>query len=429
MNSKILLISDQAKTAAAVKQALPDYLLTETADRQSALQHCQADQPDLVILDHDLSAIDAVQLYRQIRLASPRTPVIMLSAANDIPLAVAVTRLGVVDFLKKPLVAEQLRQAVAKSLALKNADLPGPAAARWLRGDSPALKRFYEAAAEAVNPGPNVLLLAEPGINVRSAAEYLHARSARPRRKITTLDLASFNRADLEGSFWTTVQELMVEPAAGSSQSEEDRTGTLLLENIAVLEPGFQASIFAFLRERRGKIDREILAVIAAYDSGFLALADTGGFKAVEVPPLRRRKEDLPLLIVDLLAELTVKHNRTISGITAPALAALSLYDYPGNYRELRGLLENALLHTAGGTIGLKELPLDLAALIAIAEKRALAGGAGSLGAAKRLFEKELYETLAAKSGGEIGAVARFLDMPKGTLAERLEELRSYPLD
>jgi len=169
--------------------------------------------------------------------------------------------------------------------------------------------------------------------------------------------------------------------------------------------------------------------VIAAYDSGFLAAADTSGFKAVEVPPLRQRKEDLPIMIVDLLADLTVKHDRTISGIAAPALAALFLYDYPGNYQELNGLLESAVLRADGGTIGLKELPLDLDDLITSAEKRALAGGAGSLAAAKRTFEKELYAALAAKTGGESGAIARFLDIPKSTLVERLEELRGYPSD
>jgi DNA-binding NtrC family response regulator len=422
MGKKILLVTDQPKTAAAVKQALSDHLLTETIDRQSALQHCQSDRPDLVILDHDLSG-------RQIRLASPRTPVIMVSAANDIPLAVAVTRLGVADFLKKPLVAEQLRQAVEKCLAAKNVELPGQAAPRWLRGDSAAVHRFYEAAADAARTSANILLLAEPGIEVRSAVGYLHARSLRPRRKITGLDLASFNRADLESSFWTTVQEIMIEPAGASSQNEEDRTGTLLLENIAALEPNFQASIFAFLRERRGKVDREVLAVVAAYDSGFLAAADTSGFKAVEVPPLRQRKADLPLLLVELLSELARKHNRPASALTAPALAALSLYDYPGNYQELSGLLENALLQAAGGTIGLKELPLDLEALIDIAEKRSLVSGAGSLAAAKRNFEKELVETLTAKTGGELGPVARFLDVPKSTLIERLEELRGYSPD
>jgi DNA-binding NtrC family response regulator len=429
MPIKILLISAEAKTAAALKQALPDEQITVTGECQAALRLLPSDRPALVFLDHDLPGIDEAKFFRQVRLAAPRIPIIVISADNNIPLAVAVTRLGAADFLKKPLTAEQISQAVARIKTAKPAELPGQGAAYWLRGESAALHKFYQAAEEAVTAGHNILLLTEPGIDARPVAEYLHARSARPRRQITALDLASFNRAGLEGSFWTTLQELLAEPADSAGQSEEDLTGTLLLENIATLEKNFQASIFSFLRERRGRIDKDILAVVAACDSGFLAELDTESFKTVEVPPLRQRKEDLPLLIVRLLADLSLKHDCNVGQLSLPALEALSLYDYPGNYQELRDLLEHAVLLAEGAAIGLKELAFDRDALIAIGQKRALISGEIGLVAAQKSFEKTLYETVTAKADGDVGSAARFLDLPKNTLTERLTELRSDPLN
>ncbi|MCU0640636.1 MAG: hypothetical protein MUC35_00925 [Candidatus Margulisbacteria bacterium] len=419
MTNKLLLISGDHRTAAVIKHGLPDYRLVDSV----------AEQPTVIILDQAEGSEDHGKLFRRLRLTAPRTPIIILTADNDIPLAVALTRLGAADVWKKPLVAEQLKAMLNKALTPTAWALPGKTAAPWLRGDSAALRRFFNEAAEAIGVSRNIILLAEPGITLADAVAYLHAHSYRPRRRITRLDLASFHRPDQESSFWTTVQELLAEPVAGGNLNEEDRTGTLLLENFAALDKSFQATLLAFGRERRGKIDREITLVIAAYDSGFLAEADTAGFRQLVVPPLRQRKDDLPQLIADSLIELAVKHDRPIAGIAPEALAALALYDYPGNYEELSGLLEQAVLRTTDRLIGLPALALDRALLIETAAQRTLTGSAGSLTEAHRNFERLLYAALTAKSGGDVGAVARFLDMPKHALAERLEELRSYPVD
>lgn len=426
MERKLLLISAEARTAATVKQAAPGYALAQTADRQQALPLLESERPDLIILDHDLPGGESFPFFRQLRLAAPRTPVIMLAADNDIPLAVAAAKLGVADFLKKPLLPEQLRQAIDAVLAVPR-QLPGRAGALWLQGAGAALENFYQAAETALRQSRNIALLAERGIDARAVAEHLHIRGNRPRRKVAELDLGSFNRPELEAHFWTTVQELMAEPDGKSPQTEEDRTGTLLLTGFSRLDGAFQSSILTLFRERKGKLDKEIVCLVALADGQAAGKLDLNGFYQLTVPPLRDRKEDLPLLLEGYLRLFAREHNKTIAGVAPDALALLALYDYPGNYAELADLLDAAVLKAGGGTIGLGDLPIENEMLAGAAAKRALASGAYTLGEARKLYEAALFAALLAKSGGDTGAMARFLDLPRTVLTERLAELNADP--
>lgn len=421
----VLLISDDARTEAAVKEALAGQAIETAKTAAAALAAVKAAVPGLALLDLELKGADGLQLFKQLLQAAPRLNAVILSAENDIPLAVAATKLGAADFLRKPVVAKLLRDSVAQNLAPAAAAQLPPAAAQWLHGGSAALKKFYlETGNFLAGSNKNLLLLGGPGIAKRDVAAYLHASGPKKKRGLRAIDLADFRRADLEAPLWSSLQEIMT---ARETQSEEDRCGTLYLDKIETLEPSLRAGIFQFVRDRKGKLDGEIVVAIGLGDRALAGEAD--GFAQLEIPALKERGEDLPLLINFYLKRAVKKYDKPAKGVAADALDLLALYDYPGNYRELAGLIEQAVLAASGELVELKDLPLDLAALKTVSIRRSLLNGQRELKAARREFEKELYDVLLKKSGGGVAAVARFLDVPKTALSERLDELGGDPAD
>jgi len=418
----ILLIEDDARVEQAIKSALPDFSCETARDEKEAAAAIEQARPALIIIDHELKKLDGLQVFRAVRLQTPYTPVVMLSSLNDIPLAVTATKLGAADFLRKPVTAKDLLAAVERNLAAAGERRTAPARAAWLQGDSPALRKMYADIRAALETRRNLALAAERGIDQTDLAEYIHQAGWKPRRELRTIDLASFRRPDLEGSFWATVQEAVGESKA-SAENEEDRCGTLLLENVESLEESFRLSIFEYFKERTGKVDQEALVVIGLFKAGSLPHHLQKHYDLVAVPPLRERKADLSQLIGRRLAALAAEHDKPVAAVSAELLYLLSLYDFPGNYHELDALLTAGVLASTAATLELKDLPLDFRSLIALAIKQARLRGQLSLEEARRWLEKLTYKALLAKNGGDAAAAARFLDLPRTALAERSAEL------
>jgi DNA-binding NtrC family response regulator len=423
MKKTILLISDEAAVEQAASGVLAEFSLTAARSANAAAELIAQKKPSLVIIDHDLKEGDGLQVFRQLRPLLPYTNFIMLSHANDIPLAVRAAKLGVADFLKKPIMAKELRGAVERNIASsEELALAAPETA-WLQGASPALKKMFELIREALPALTNIVLVAERGINKSDVADYAHRRGRRRKSRLRVIDLAAFRRENLEGSFWATVQEAVGEN--GSAVDEEDRCGTLYLENIESLEESFRLSLFEFFKEPKAKFDPEVLVLIGVYDRQSLPSDLAKNYLEIEVPPLRERKVDLPLLVSRELSSYARLHDKKVRALSSDLLYLLGLYDWPGNYHELAALLEIGVLSAAGEILEINDLPLDFNALMSAAVRAAHTKGKLSLEEAKRWLEKLTYKTLLGKTNGDLGAVARFLDLPKTMLAERTAELGS----
>jgi DNA-binding NtrC family response regulator len=419
----ILLFTDDHATEVHIREALPDHDVASVSQIESAANSIQAKIPDLVIVDFDLRAQDGLQVFRHIHQLVPRVRIILLSASNNIPLAVKATKLGAADFIRKPLDIKILRQSVEDNLYRMEELYPLPAGEEWLRGESPGIAKLYSALRQAVLTGNNLIVFAERGIEKRSIVGYIHARGLKPRRKLISLDLNFFRRENLEANFWATIQEVMTEPEMASVQGEEDLCGTLFLDNIEGLDDNFKRSIFDYFKSRKGKTDKQILAVIGISERKELQSENIRDYPWVEVPPLRERKEDLPHLLGYYLNLFCRKHNKQVRAISADLIDFLTAYDYPGNYRELECLLEQGVLSAGSEVLELKDVAVDIEGLMEFTLKRIFSSGKLGLGEAKREFENKLYSFLLAKTDGDLAATARFLDLPKTTLAERLDDL------
>lgn len=423
---KILLIEDDRKTENAVREALGgDYSVETARDEKAASALLEETLPDLMIIDFDLKGKDGLQIFKEIQ-ASVR--VIMLSASGSVPLAVSATKLGVADFLRKPINAEQLRVAVEKNIMLEETSLRWIEGLEWLQGGGVGLRKMYSDIQATIAGGSDVLLIGERGIAKEKVAEFIHRNSAQRRRRFIKLDMASFRRESLEPHFWAAVQEFMALPEGKSLQSEEDRSGMLYLENVEHLDEHFKQAVFSFFRERRGKIDRKVRVVFGFYQKSavpkyvFRGHAGTRDHALIEIPPLRARKEDLPRLLELYLNKYSVKLNKKVSFISTEVLEFLANYEYPGNYLELERMIQEAVLNAPEEKLELKNIPVHFKGLLQVSMRESLRENL-PLEEARRRFEKDLYHIMLKKAGGESAKVARFLDVPKSVLAERLEDL------
>ncbi len=414
---KILLIGDEPQAEAGIRSALAEYEVLAVKG-EGAVDCVNKEKPDLIVFDLDLKGTGGLQLFRQVRLLAPQIKILVLSVSGDIPQAVALTKMGAADFLRKPVVAEQLRASVRANLAAAGEIVGPPAGAGWLSGESPKIKKLYSDIRAALAASKNIVLFGERGIEKTDLVELIHAHSLKRKRKLQALDLASFRRENMETFFWGTLKEFMAEPELGAAQNEEDRTGTLYLENLESIEQSFRLSIFDFFRERKGKVDKEVLALIGICDKSVLQPESLKEFALVEIPPLRERKEDIPRLIAHYLKFYSVKYNKKVKGVSADLLDFLAAYDYPGNFRELECLIEQGVLLSGSEGLSLKDIPSDFKGFLQVSRR-----------AGPEEFEKNLYDLLLTKTGGDVAAAARFLDMPRTVLNERIEELGCGPAD
>ncbi|MFC1637773.1 response regulator, partial [Candidatus Margulisiibacteriota bacterium] len=265
----ILLITDSHKTENSVREALgKSYHLESARGGKAAAELLAKKSADLIIIDFDVKGEDGLRIFRSLGTAAKT---IMLSAAGSIPLAVSAAKLGIAEFLRKPVNAEQLREAVAKHIAKEVPSLRWPQGLEWLRGGSPGLQAMLAAIQAVLAEKRDVVLVGEPGVPKAQVAEFIHQNGPRKGRKFVKVDAGSFRRESFENHFWATVQELMSLPEAGSIQAEEDRCGTLYLDNVENLDDHFLLSILNFFQERSGKIDKSIQVIIGVSRRGALA--------------------------------------------------------------------------------------------------------------------------------------------------------------
>lgn len=421
----ILLIEDDPKLVKSISEILGREYKLETADTaEKAVKIIQKAVPSLILLDFDLKEMDGIAIFQKIHPLAPHIKIIMFSSSKSIPLAVSATKLGVSDFLPKPLAAEQLRQSAEDNLyhpekiylTLSGIEAP------YLEGQSQKLKDMFAEIEKAIKENQDIILVGALGAEKVKVAELIHRHGFKKDRKLLALDLSSFLRESTEASFWTTVQEIMAEPQISRFQLSHELCGTLYLENLEALGEHFRWSILDFFTAKKGKISREIKVIIGVFEKTILKDFKSKTFRVIEIPALAERKEDLPHLINAYLKRLAQELNKPVKYFSAEALEFLSSYDFPGNYKELEDILRISILSAPEDKIELSHLPLNLEMLLRSSENQIFLKRRFSFGEARAIFEKNLYQILLAKTK-DISAAARFLDVPRTTFEERLKTL------
>jgi len=455
MARDILIVDDEADIRMLIGGILSDegYQTRAAGDAASALAAMRARQPNLVILDVWLegSEYDGIDLLKILREEHPLVPVVMISGHGNIETAVAAIQEGAYDFIEKPFKADRLilvveRAIEAAQLRRENAELRLRAGGQGeLIGISPAINAVRQAIERVAPTGSRVFIAGPPGAGKEVVARLLHARSRRAEGPFVVLNCATMSPERMETELFGT------EPGSNGPDTprrigvlEQAHGGTMFLDEVADMPLQTQGKIVRVLQEQsflrvggtqRVEVD---VRVIASSNRDLVQAMGQGNFREdlyyrlnvvpITVPPLRQRREDIPLLSKHFLKVAAEMAGLPAREIGEDALATLQSYEWPGNVRQLRNVMDWLLIMAPGEVrdpIRSDMLPPDISA-IAPTVLRMDKGEqmmTMPLRDAREVFEREYLLAQVNRFGGNISRTATFIGMERSALHRKLKSL------
>lgn len=374
---RILLVDDELSIRFGLSAVLRQhgYAVDEAATAAEAREAIRSLRPDAVLVDHELPDGDALGLLPLFLEIDPQLPVLVMTGHASIELAVAAVKAGAEHFLTKPVDIEALvillereighRERLRRQAASERRD-PMRAPQPFL-GVSNAVRSLEKSARKLAESDSPVLILGEPGTGKKVLARWLHENGLRTGGAFVDIHCA--------GLFGEALESELFGNAAGTGLLDLANRGTLFVEEIADLDPRIQPRLLEVLetkRYRRVQEDRDLpvdIRLIAATHHNLGAMVREGQFHGelyfriqtvpLHVPALRERPQDIPPLAQALVEELAKDLGRGTIELTSCALEALQGYRWPGNLRELRNVLEGALLRIRGSRIDASAFRFD----------------------------------------------------------------------
>ena len=447
---RILVVDDEVNARTALAELLRDegFEVETAADAFKALGKYDAFSPHLVLTDLKMPGMDGIELVRKIQAMEDPAAMVVMTAFGAVQSAVEAMRAGAVEYLTKPLNFEELLVVVDRVLetqALKaetrrlRQRLRDKLAPRNIVGSSPAMHRVFEIVDQVAPSKSTVLITGESGTGKELIASAIHQRSARAGGPFIKLHCAALAENLLESELFGHERGAFTGAVArrdGRFQLADG--GTLFLDEIGEISPSLQVKLLRFLQEHEfervgsGQTIRVDVRVIAATNRNLAEEVARGRFRedlfyrlnvvAVELPPLRDRRSDIPTLAKFFVDRYAKDNGRTIEGLSSDALDVLTAYDWPGNVRELENAIERAVVMAPGPLIERRHLPAS------VRPSQRAEGGAPPI-PGSTLAEIERYailETLRA-TGGSTSKAAEALGISVRTVQYRLHEYNAAP--
>jgi two-component system nitrogen regulation response regulator NtrX len=376
MAESILIVDDEEPILNSLSRVLEDegYGVTVAKSGAEALKVMTTDPPDLLLLDIWMPEMDGLQTLKRAREQFPRLQVMMMSGHGSIETAVKAIKLGAYDYIEKPLSLENVTLRVRHALDQhrleeENLTLRAKVERRFeLVGTSPAMQRLRQLIATAGPTNGRVLVSGENGTGKELVARAIHQQSPRRDKPFVAVNCAAIPENLIEsellgherGAFTgATVQK--------RGQFEQADGGTLFLDEIGDMSLNTQAKVLRVLQEQQFtrvggiKVIKVDVRVIAASNKNLAQEIEKGHFRddlfyrlnvlPMEVPPLRDRREDIPLLVRHFLQTHAEEQGLKVKEVTPEAMDVLKQYDWPGNIRELRNLIERLMIMVPGAVI------------------------------------------------------------------------------
>ncbi|MCH2395443.1 sigma-54-dependent transcriptional regulator [Oceanibaculum sp.] len=454
MAHDILIVDDEADIRQLISDILGDegYRTRMAANSDEALDAIATRLPHLVIQDIWLqgSRLDGLQILDRVKHDHPNLPVVMISGHGTIEMAVSALQRGAYDFVEKPFKTDrlllQVRRAIEDaSLRRENAELRlrgGPETE--LTGSSPAIMHLRQSIEKVAPTGSRVLITGPAGSGKEVVARMVHARSRRNNGPFIVLNCATMHPDRLELELFGSESEQEGNGGRKIGTFEQAHGGTLLLDEVADMPLETQGKIVRVLQDqtferlggrRRVEVD---VRVIASTNRDLEHEMQEGRFRQdlyyrlnvvpLRGPSLRERREDVPTLIAYFLARAAEQAGLPIRQISDDVIAALQVYEWPGNVRQLRNLAEWMLIMAPGDArepIRIENLPPEISAT-APAVTRLDKGSEImnlALREARELFEREYLMAQVNRFGGNISKTAAFVGMERSALHRKLKSL------
>jgi DNA-binding NtrC family response regulator len=450
---KALVVDDEPTVCEAVKAILEtESIVSDTAtDPLKALELAKKNRYDLVISDLKMPRMDGLQLFEKISEIDPDGIFIIITAYGTIASAVEAIKRGIYDYIPKPFTPDEVRIPVKRALEKKrlereNVALRTQIEARYsfqsIIGASAPMHELFRVMRHAASGESNVLITGESGTGKELAARAIHSNSVRARRKFIIVNCGAIPEGLLESELFGHMKGAFTGAVADKKGLlEEADKGTLFLDEIGELAPTLQVKLLRVLQEgefmRLGETQsrRVNIRLIAATNRNLKKMIAERKFREdlfyrlnvipIEIPPLRERKEDIPLLVTTFIEKHRAKageKGKTITGLSREAMETLFSYNFAGNVRELENAIEYSMAFTAGPLIQRSDLPAYI-----LEDKKP---GADKqpvsilpLREAKSQFEKNLITAALIEANGNISEAARILNIHRQNLQQKIRLL------
>ena len=445
---RILVVDDEVNARTALIELLTEegYAVDSAADGFKALGKAADLAPDLVLTDLKMPGMDGLQLLAKLRESDPDLPVIVMTAFGEVETAVRAMRSGARDYLAKPVNVGELSVVVARELDQRRIRIEAGLLRQRLSekysfqniiGSSTPMQNVFKTVAQIAGARASVLVTGESGTGKELIAAAIHERSPRAKGPFVKLHCAALAESLLEselfgherGSFTGAI-------ARREGRFMQANHGTLFLDEIGEISPAIQVKLLRFLQEREFERvgGNETLSVdvrvIAATNRNLQHMVEEGKFREdlfyrlnvinLEMPSLRARPSDIPLLAGHFLRKYAADNGKEMRGFTGEALEHLATYSWPGNVRELENVIERAVILAQGPEVTVAELPPNLAAVRA-------REGIQIPGATMDDIERYAITKTLESTGGSTSRAAEILNISVRKIQYKLHEYESAP--
>lgn len=448
MKPVILVIDDEKNIRSGLRLLLEDedYDVREASDGETGLKILKTEPVDLVISDLRLPGLTGEEVVETVHKLYPAVPIIVLTGHGTVDNAVECMRRGAYDFLTKPLNFERLllliQRCLDKRLLMRKQEeltrelnrLKEQNRFEKLIGKSAPMRHIMEVIAQVAPTKTSVLITGESGVGKELVAQAIHALSERSRKEMISVHCAALSESLLESELFGHEEGAFTGAVSRrKGRFELADGGTLFLDEIGEINQSVQIKILRVLQERSfervggEKTIHTDVRVIAATNRNLTEEIRKGNFREdlyyrlnvvnIHVPPLRERQEDIPLLAVSFLHELSKENGKKIDGFDKKALSALYRYEWPGNVRELRNAIESAVVFCKGNLVTVSDLPPQIQGSAAGENGLVLAPGISLSDA-----EKEVILYTLSQCGGNKTKTAEILQIGRKTLHRKLNE-------
>jgi two-component system nitrogen regulation response regulator NtrX len=383
----ILVVDDERAIRTTLKGVLEDegYRVSAVGSGQEMLARLSEESPDLIFLDIWMPGMDGLEALAEIKQRRPDATVVMISGHGTIETAVKATKLGAYDFIEKPLSLEKTLLAAARAIEHSRLETENRSLRERLErgqeivGKSAVIEELRQQIAMAAPTNGRVLIQGENGAGKELVARAIHALSARREGPFVEVNCAAIPEELIESELFGHERGAFTGAIARRrGKFELAHAGTLFLDEIGDMSLKTQAKVLRVLEEQAfervgGKETMRVdVRVLAASNQDLKEQIAQGRFREdlfyrlnvipVEVPALRRRKEDVPALVEHFIALFSAENGKRPKTISVEALAYFLSYDWPGNVRELRNMVERLVIMAPRDVIGPEDLPPPLRA-------------------------------------------------------------------
>jgi len=416
--------------------------VAEAPDGRTALERFRKEPFDLLLTDQKMPGLSGLELLEAARAVTPEVAVIIMTAYGTIETAVTAIKGGAADYLTKPLNLDELLHRIAQvrerqRLIMENRELREALQERHrvegIIGESGRMQEVLSLVRRVAGSDATILIQGESGTGKELIARAIHYASPRAGAPLVSVNCAALPETLLESELFGHEKGAFTGAvAARKGRFELADGGSLFLDEIGDLPLHLQVKLLRVLQERefeRVGSSRPVavnVRLLAATHRDFEALVRAGRFRddlyyrinvvSISLPPLRERREDIPLLLDHFVEKFSRRNGKRIGGLTREAREALLRYDYPGNVRELENLVERAVILTRDEVIGLEDLPLG------VKEREGETSGETSLTVLVEGLERRMIREALARADGVQTQAAEILGISERVLRYKLKK-------